>query len=241
LYQSFKEVKGRLEFAANLTTSEIDDIQIFLSSAMKNQCEGLMVKSLDKNSSYTPFKRSYSWLKVKKDYMEGVTDSLDLVPIGGYYGKGKRLGCYGAFLLACYDEENEEYQTICKIGTGFSDEMLVQHSNFLQPHVIEAPKFYYRYGGKSGSEESENNTSSNLSNNSLKPDVWFEPCQVWEVKTADLSISPNYMAAQGLVDPAKGVSLRFPRFIRIREDKSPEDATTTAQVAQMYQQQNSVE
>ena len=100
--------------------------------------------------------------------------------MGGYYGKGKRTNVYGAFLLACYDADAEEYQTICKIGTGFSDEALKSHYDILKPLEIEKPRGDVKIGG-------------------AKPDVWITPQVVWEVLTADLSLSPIYTAAQGLV------------------------------------------
>lgn len=181
-----------------------------------------MVKTLYDESSYEPDKRSHNWLKIKKDYLDGITDTLDLIPIGAYYGKGKRTGVYGGFLLACFDDENDEYQAISKIATGFSDEDLQSLSKSLNEHKIDAPLSFYRLP----------------EGNKNRPDVWFSPAQVWEVLAADLSISPIYPAAVGLAAPDKGIALRFPRFIKRRDDKEPQDATKSSEVADLFLNQS---
>ncbi|KAF9478532.1 ATP-dependent DNA ligase [Pholiota conissans] len=218
LREHFTAVPGEFDFAKSSDGETTDEIQSFLEESVKDGCEGLMVKMLESDASfYEPSRRSVNWLKLKKDYLTGVGDSLDLVVIGGYYGKGKRTNVYGAFLLACYDSDSEEFQTICKIGTGFSDEILQTHYEELKPLELEKPRGDFKVGG-------------------AKPDIWFEPKVVWEVLTADLSLSPIYTAAQGLIED-RGISLRFPRFIRTRDDKSADDATGPEQIAEMYERQ----
>lgn len=217
LRENFNETPGRFMFAQSRDVDTVEEIQDALDESIKGQCEGLMVKALD--STYEIAKRSQYWLKLKKDYLEGVGDTVDAVVIGAYYGKGKRTGNYGGFLLACYDEDDEKFQTVCKLGTGFKDEDLDKHTSFLKEHIIDVPKSYYQV------------------DSNLKPDVWFEPVQVWEIKCADLSLSPVHTAAFNALEKNKGISLRFPRYIRIRDDKKPEEATSSMQVVDMYNNQ----
>ena len=146
-----------------------------------------------------------------------------MVPLGAYHGKGKRTGFYGAYLLACYDPDTEEFQSVCKIGTGFSDENLKDLAEELNKHKID---------GKS----SQYSVSS-----TLECDVWFDAVQVWEIKAADLSKSSAHRGAEGKTgEEGRGIGLRFPRFERIREDKKPEDATSSDQVLEMYYNQDTV-
>ncbi|KAM9895615.1 hypothetical protein OXX69_010939 [Metschnikowia pulcherrima] len=221
LFDNFTPIEGKFQFATHKDSSDLNELQLFLDQSVKDACEGLMVKMLHgAESYYEPSKRSRNWLKLKKDYLAGVGDSLDLVVVGAYIGKGKRTGSYGGFLLAAYNDDTGEYETTCKIGTGFSDEDLASLHAKLKPTEISGPKAFYVY---------------DTTNSNAVPDVWLEPTAVFEVLTADLSLSPVYKAAHS--EYGKGISLRFPRFLRLREDKGVEDATTSSQVSEFYERQ----
>ncbi|PON89598.1 DNA ligase, ATP-dependent [Trema orientale] len=193
LYQSFDEEAGFLKFATAITSNDIYEIRKFFDAAVDGSCEGLIIKTLNKDATYEPCKRSLNWLKLKKDYLNSIGDSLDLVPIAAFYGCGNRK------------------------GTGFSTAMLKERSASLRSKVIPRPRSYYRYAG------------------TKTPDVWFDqPTEVWEVKASDLTISVVHCAAIDIIDPHKGISLRNPRFVRVRTDKKPEEASSSEQVAEMY-------
>ena len=170
-----------------------------------------MIKTLSDNATYEPSKRSANWFKLKKDYMDSgsLADSMDLIVVGADWGKGKRTGVFGSFLMACYDEETGTYQTVTKVATGLTEEMLNTVHQRLIPFVRESAPELLQFKDKN-------------------VDVWLEPNFVWEVRCADLSLSPVYCALlTKLGDANKGVALRFPRFVRERDDKGLKDATTS--------------
>ncbi|KAK1433220.1 hypothetical protein QVD17_10129 [Tagetes erecta] len=221
------EKKGYFEYSQQITV-EADDAYVtneatvtkmnqFFEDAFHSSCEGIMVKSLDVEAGYLPSKRSDSWLKVKRDYVEGLNDSLDLVPIGAWYGNGRKAGWYSPFLMACYDPDTEEYQSVCRVMSGFSDAFYIEMKEFFVDEKLLCKKdkpVYYQTG-----EE---------------PDMWFSPEVVWEIRGADFTVSPVHHAGMGLVHPSRGISVRFPRFVRSRSDKKPSDCSTPTDIAEMF-------
>lgn len=217
LKSNFKEIDDKLKMADGVECTSVEDIDAHFKVAIHANCEGVMLKLLQ--SIYKPSHRSNKWVKLKKDYINDLGDSLDLVVIGAFYGKGKRTGNFGGFLLAVYNDEADKFEACCKIGTGFSDEALQLCYDQLGPLITASPsRIVYN-------------------ERSVRPDVWIEPKYVWEVKAASLSLSPIYSAGSS----EKGISLRFPRFIKERPDKKPEDATTSNQIVRMYNENKNME
>ncbi|KAA6428449.1 MAG: DNA ligase [Trebouxia sp. A1-2] len=204
---------------SDLALQSIEDrIQEFLLESFAGGTEGLMLKALDVAAGYQPSKRSDSWIKLKRDYCEGLRDSLDLVVIGAWQGQGRKVKWFSPFLLAAWDPEAEEYQSVCRCMSGFTDAFYADATTRFKATAIPAKKPYYR------TNES--------------PDVWFEPTEVWEIRGADLTISPVHKAAVGHIHPDRGISLRFPRFITSRNDKRPEDASTPDVIVDLYNKQS---
>lgn len=219
---------GYFEYAAEMTV-ESDDacadneatlarMNSFLDDALHSSCEGIMVKSLDIDAGYTPSKRTDAWLKVKRDYVEGLSDSLDLVLIGAWYGNGRKAGWYSPFLMACYNPDTEEFQSVCRVMSGFSDSFYIEMEEFFSGDKIFNKKpHYYRTAEVA--------------------DMWFSPEVVWEIRGADFTVSPVHHAAIGSVHPSRGISVRFPRFIRCLSDRKPEECSTSADIADMFRSQ----
>lgn len=224
----YDEKPGYFEYAKE-TTVEADDacltceatltkINAFLEDALRSSCEGIMVKTLDVDAGYSPSKRSDKWLKVKRDYVEGLNDTLDLVPIGAWHGNGRKAGWYSPFLMACFNPETEEYQSVCRVMSGFSDSFYIEMKQFFSGDKVLSKKPPYYQTREA-------------------PDMWFCPQVVWEIRGADFTVSPVHHAAIGLVHPSRGISIRFPRFISCVSDRSPEECSTAADIGEMFHSQ----
>jgi DNA ligase-1 len=211
-----KNRNNSIEVVKQIVSSKLKDIEIFFRKAKDDGCEGLMLKQL--NSKYRAGAREFLWMKLKKEYDNTLGDNFDLTVIGALLGRGKRTGYYGALLLAVYDKNSDTFQSICKVGTGFSDRDLELIYNELKNYVVE--KKYY-------------NVNSNL-----KMDIWFTPKLVLEVIASEITLSPLHTAAYGLVQKNFGLALRFPKYSgRIRVDKKPEDSTNTSELIQLFNRQ----
>uniref|UniRef100_A0A1J3IAR9 DNA ligase n=1 Tax=Noccaea caerulescens TaxID=107243 RepID=A0A1J3IAR9_NOCCA len=219
---------GYLEYAKEITVgaeeASLDNqdtllkINAFLEEAFQSSSEGIMVKSLDADAGYYPTKRSDSWLKVKRDYVDGLGDTLDLVPIGAWHGNGRKAGWYSPFLMACFNPETEEFQSVCRVMSGFSDAFYIEMKElYSEDKILTKKPPYYRTGET--------------------PDMWFPAEVVWEIRGADLTVSPVHHAALGLVHPSRGISVRFPRFIGKATDRNPEECSTAADIAEMFHAQ----
>jgi DNA ligase-1 len=205
-----------IELVKQNVSSKLNEIEIFFRKSKDEGCEGLMLKQLD--SKYRAGAREFLWMKLKEEYGNILGDSFDLTVIGALLGKGKRTGYYGALLLAAYDKNSDTFQSICKVGTGFTDHDLELIYNELKNYVVE--KKYYNVNTK------------------LKMDIWFTPKLVLEIIASEITLSPLHTAAYGLIKKNFGLALRFPKYSgKIRLDKQPEDSTNTSELVQLFNKQ----
>src|SRR5215468_2603260 len=203
----------RLTTAAEVATPAALDAAF--EQAVTDGCEGLVCKSVGPNAVYQAGARGWLWIKLKRDYRTELSDTVDLVIVGAFAGRGRRAGVYGALLLAAYDADADMFRAVTKCGTGFSDADLAALPDRLAP--LASPHKPARVDARQ------------------HPDVWFEPGVVLEILSAELTLSPTYTAAWGQIKEDAGLAMRFPRFTgRWRDDKAPEDATTTRELVDLY-------
>lgn len=203
------------------------DIEIMFDEKVSQGLEGILAKRLD--GAYQAGARGWNWIKFKRSYSSVLDDTIDALVMGYNFGQGKRTGFgLGAFLIGVYDNKQDKFVTIAKIGTGLSDEewkLLFKRCQKLKakdkPPLYEVSKL-------------------------LEPDVWVEPEIVVEIRADEITRSPAHTAGR-IMKPSKsgsafevdvpGYALRFPRLEKFRDDKKPEDATTLKEVEKMFKAQ----
>jgi len=208
----------RFRIAEYIVTDDPEELEKFFLKAIEDGCEGLLCKSIAGDSVYQAGARGWQWIKYKRDYKSEMTDAVDLVIVGAFYGRGKRAGTYGALLLAAYDPSEDVFKTVCKCGSGFTDEDLEKLPKMLDKHKI--PNKHPRVVS------------------TIDANIWFEPKQVIEVIGAEITLSPVHTCALNIIRKGSGLAIRFPRFTgKYRPDKAAEDATTVKEIIEMYQRQ----
>ncbi|TPX18267.1 uncharacterized protein E0L32_002776 [Thyridium curvatum] len=177
-------------------------------------------------ATYEPDKRLDSWLKVKKDY-NSTFDTLDLIPIAAWHGQGRKAKWWSPILMAVRNEETGSLEAVTKCMSGFTDAF------------YKANKEFYDDGDGDDSERKNTRAQkpSFIEYYGPEPDVWFEPQEVWEMAFADITLSPTYTAAIGLVNEDRGLSLRFPRFLKKRDDKGIDEASSSEFLANLFRKQ----
>ena len=196
------------------------DVTESLENSINSGCEGLMLKVID--SPYRAGTRGSNWLKLKREYQNELGDSLDLVVVGAFFGRGRRTGKYGTLLLSSYNSESDTFPTICKVGTGFTDENLDQLFQILSNKVTlkKNPRVV----------------------STMEADIWFEPELVLEIVASEISLSPIHKTGLNMVRKDIGFALRFPKFTgKIRSEKSAEDASVDEEVLALYKNQKKSE
>ena len=198
-----------------IKTDSVEVLTKTLLDYISQGLEGVVVKRPD--SKYQAGARNFNWVKLKRHTSGELSDTVDLVLLGYYFGKGKRAEFgVGALLAGVYDAENDRFATITKLGTGLSDaewRQIHERADTLQ--VDQRPARV---------------------DSILVPDVWLKPEVVIEVMADEITPSPRHTA--GKVGDEPGFALRFPRVVSFRgADKRAEDATTVHEIAELFRQQ----
>ncbi len=220
--------KDTVLLAPEIITDDEKQVEMYFEDAVGKGLEGIMAKKLQ--GVYKPGVREWNWIKYKRSYSVKLEDTIDCLVMGYDFGKGKRASFgIGAFLVGVYDKEKDKYVTIAKIGTGLTDnewkELKKRCDSFKTDHK---PALYEV-------------------DKQIQPDVWVKPAIVVEILADEITRSPVHTAGRkmrptktaiGLEVDVPGFALRFPRLVKFRDDKRPEEVTTLEEIRKMYKAQS---
>ena len=207
-----------------IVTSSPKELEEFFESSIEGGLEGIVAKDL--SAPYTLGARKFSWIKLKRSYRGELSDTLDLAIVGYYLGKGSRAEFkFGGLLCAVYNDKRDVFETVSRLGTGFTEAQMAELQNLLEKVKSKA---------KPGRVDSL-----------MEPDFWVYPKYVVTVKADEITRSPMHTCGRERQSDGTevGYALRFPRLVgdeAVRSDKSVEEATTTKEVIEMFRQQKKV-
>ena len=201
--------KGQIQLSKMRIVKTAKEINSLFQAALSTRLEGIIAKDL--SAPYTAGKRKFAWIKLKKSYGQEV-DTIDAVIVGYYRGKGARAKFgFGGILVAAYNDKTSRFETIAKVGSGFTEEEMEKFQKMLEEDKMKRPPTNLDYA--------------------MEPDFWVHPRYVVEVAYDNITRSPTHTCGK---EKGKGLALRFPRMIRIRDDKGPFNATTTKEIEEMH-------
>lgn len=206
--------KGRvIELTNSIITDNPKEIEKFFNENVERGLEGIIAKDL--NARYIAGARKFAWIKLKRSYKGELEDSVDVVILGYFKGRGLRTKFgLGALLTGVYDKKEDKFKTLAKIGSGFTEGKMVELEKTLRKIISNK---------KPARVDSE-----------LEPDFWVEPKYVIEVMADEITKSPVHTAGK---EKGVGYALRFPRMISMRLDRKPEAATTVREIIEMFKKQ----
>ena len=222
--KSFRERRKRLgeiigkgnviELTDAVETASPAELEKFFDESVSQGLEGIIAKDL--NAPYIAGARKFAWIKLKRSYKSELNDSIDVVVIGYYEGKGKRQQFgLGSLLTAVYNKNEDTFESVAKVATGLSEKELGEMEKLLKKEALKKKPSRVLSG--------------------LTPDHWVNPKYVIEVNADEITKSPMHLA--GKQETGEGLALRFPRFLKLREDKNAEDSTTTKELIDSFKKQ----
>ncbi len=200
------EERDELRLVNSVLINSTEELLEFFNKAGEEGNEGIMAKSIKDDSIYQAGNRGYKWLKLKS--LEGgkLKDTIDVVLIGAFYGKGRRTGVLGTYIGAVYDPDTNNFVAFTRFFSGLTDELSVSLTNEMEKYIVE--------------KKPDNVICED------KPDIWLQPEVVMEITGDEITLSEKFVTL--------GYSMRFPVYQRLRPEKGPKDITTVQEIRDLY-------
>lgn len=203
-----------IEVTEPITTGRVPKLEARFEEMIHRGLEGIVAKRPD--APYRAGARGYDWVKLKRAYQPRLRDTVDLVVVGYTRGRGKRAALgIGSLLAAVYDPAGDRFRTVARVGSGLSETAWRELRGRLDADALRS--------------------RPRTVDTRITTDVWVVPRVVLEVLADEITRSPVHTC--GRSGTAPGYGLRFPRVVRERADKAPEDATTEAEILRLHRMQ----